>query len=104
MCRFFFCLLTNNKRLTKDNSTKRRSVKDATCLFCSELESIFHLFPKCCVAMRICNLISELMLINLGPDFELVACLWIVNKKHIVTNIVVTYVVLWCLRKLQNDL
>jgi hypothetical protein len=40
----FLWLLMNNKTLTRDNLVKRRKVVDESCLFCSEKESIHHLF------------------------------------------------------------
>jgi hypothetical protein len=40
----------NNKILTRDNLVKRREVDDGSCLYCRELESVDHLFLKCCVA------------------------------------------------------
>lgn len=41
---FFLWLLTKNKVLTRDNVSKRKSVDDERCLFCSEKETIIHLF------------------------------------------------------------
>jgi len=41
---FFLWLLSCNRLLTRDNLKKRRDVSDPTCLFCSEQESISHLF------------------------------------------------------------
>jgi hypothetical protein len=40
----FLWLLANNKTLTRDNLSRRKSLDDKTCLFCNELESISHLF------------------------------------------------------------
>jgi hypothetical protein len=40
----FLWLLANNKVLTRDNLAKRKSDDDKTCLFCSEFESVTHLF------------------------------------------------------------
>jgi len=55
---FFLWLISNNRVLTRDNLVKRREVTDATCLFCSEKESISHLFFDCCVAMHVWKFIS----------------------------------------------
>ena len=49
---FFLWLLSHNKILTRDNLQKRRDVSDPTCLFCSEQESIRHLFFECCGPVR----------------------------------------------------
>lgn len=40
----FLWLLSKNKLLTRDNLAKRREVNGPACLFCSEHESIVHLF------------------------------------------------------------
>jgi hypothetical protein len=40
----FLWLLANNKVLTRDNLAKRRSVDDKSCIFCSDDESVSHLF------------------------------------------------------------
>jgi len=45
----FLWLLSKNKLLTRDNLAKRRNVDDKTCIFCSDPESIHHLFFDCCV-------------------------------------------------------
>ena len=49
----FQWLVTNNKVLSRDNLAKRREVEDPSCLFCSEKESVQHLFfwLRCCQAM-----------------------------------------------------
>jgi hypothetical protein len=41
---FFLWLLSKNKLLTRDNLEKRRQLNDMSCLFCSENESVHHLF------------------------------------------------------------
>jgi hypothetical protein len=43
-------LLSNNKTLTRTNLVKRRHVEDKSFLFCSEQETVSHLFFDCCVA------------------------------------------------------
>jgi hypothetical protein len=45
----FLWLLANNKVLTRDNLSKRRELNDVSCLFCTEDESVHHLFFGCCV-------------------------------------------------------
>jgi hypothetical protein len=46
----FMWFLLNNKILTRDNLNKLRHVDDQTYVFCSELESVNHLFFDCLVA------------------------------------------------------
>jgi hypothetical protein len=49
----FLWLLANNKTLTRDSLARRKSLDDKMCLFCSEHESVSHLFFECCVAGRV---------------------------------------------------
>jgi hypothetical protein len=70
---FFLWLLSNDRLLTRDNVAKRRNVNDPACLFCSEPESITHLFFDCCVAKNIWLIVSEVLNQNLGTDFESIA-------------------------------
>jgi hypothetical protein len=64
----FQWLLSKNRLLTRDNLAKRREVLDQTCSFCSEKETIKHLFFQCIVAKRIWCTTSELF--NLDGDFD----------------------------------
>ena len=100
---FFLWLLSNNRVLTRDNLGKRREVSDPTCLFCSEKESISHLFFECCVARNIWLIISELLNQDIGANFESIARFWVANKRHKFTN-VVTSSVIWSLWKLRNEM
>jgi hypothetical protein len=47
--------------------------------------------------------VSELLDLNLGCDFESVAHLWLANKRHELTN-VISSAVLWSLWKLRNEI
>lgn len=58
---FFLWLLSHNRLLTRDNLSKRRDVSDLTCPFCSEMESITHLFFDCCVSVNVWKLVSEVL-------------------------------------------
>jgi hypothetical protein len=49
-CYIFLWLLAKNKVLTRDNLAKRKRLDDLSCLFCTESESVSHLFFDCCVA------------------------------------------------------
>jgi hypothetical protein len=44
----FLWLLANKNVLTRDNLSKRKNVDDKTCLFCTEYESVTHLFYELC--------------------------------------------------------
>lgn len=46
----FLWLLSHNKFMTRDNLLKRNMNKPVCCVFCSENESIDHLFFQCIVA------------------------------------------------------
>ena len=99
----FLWLLANNRILTRDNLAKRREVQDKMCLFCSENESVNHLFFDCCVARQCWAVISEILQFEIGMNFESVGRCWINNKKMGMVNML-TSVVLWSLWKLRNAL
>jgi hypothetical protein len=46
--------------------------------------------------------LSESLQVNLGGSFESVGQFWLINRKHVVLNIV-TAAALWSLWKLRND-
>jgi hypothetical protein len=52
--------------LTRDNLEKRRHVDDKSCLFCSDLESISHLFFECVVARKTWVMVSSVLGWRLG--------------------------------------
>ena len=97
----FLWLLSNNKLLTRDNLSKRRPMADVTCVFCSENESIVHLFFECCVAKEVWSSCANSLGISLNPGFESIARLWIYKKKHAITNLC-TSAILWCIWNLRN--
>ena len=66
----FLWLLANDKLLTRDNLSKRKKIDDLTCIFCSEPESIHHLFCDCVVARAIWSDISNVLGICIGENFE----------------------------------
>ena len=84
---FSLWLLANNKILTRDNLANRRTVDDQTCLFCSEPESCHHLFFDCFVAKLIWPVISEMVGVEVGADFESVARWWLSNNKNAALNV-----------------
>jgi hypothetical protein len=62
-----------NKLLTRDNLEKRRKVEDKTCLFCSEKETICHLFFEYVVVKQAWDTISAVYGFPIGSDFESMA-------------------------------
>ena len=66
----FLWLLSNNKLLSRDNLSKRRTIDDLTCQFCCEVESVPHLFFGCCVVKLVLSDISDLIRKSVGQDFE----------------------------------
>jgi hypothetical protein len=99
----FLWLLVNNKLLSRDNLSKRQHVPDVSCVFCSEVESVTHLFFECVVASEMWNQISMLTGIKLQVNLFSVSSLWICEKTNQVPNIVHA-AALWSLWKLRNDL
>ena len=77
--------------------------KPENCIFCSEKESIDHLFFNCIVAKQIWNVVSAFFETEIGTNYNSVARFWVSNKKHAVVNSVCA-AVLWCLWKDRNDL
>jgi hypothetical protein len=71
---FFLWLLSKDKILTRNNLSKRQNVADS-CLFCGEEESAAHLFFKCVVAMKAWGVMSEVLGVNIGANYESVASL-----------------------------
>jgi hypothetical protein len=97
----FLWLLANNKLMTRDNLEKRHLGKPISCEFCSENESISHLFFECIVAKRIWISTSNFLNLQLGSDFESIAKYWLANKKHSVTNSICA-AILWSIWKTRN--
>ena len=99
----FLWLLSNNKTLTRTNLAKRRHVDDTTCLFCSEQETVHHLFFECCVPKVLWTYISEIFHVALGTDYESIARWWISNKTYKVMNCF-SAALMWCLWKFRNEM
>jgi hypothetical protein len=79
--------VSKNKLLTQDNLEKRRVV-DTSCLFCAEKENVCHLLFECVVARMAWEVISEVVGVRLGQDYESIAKLWLCNTKFGVINII----------------
>lgn len=87
-------LVINNRALTRDNLAKRKKVEDESCLFCSEKESIHHIFFECVVARQLWVIISEILGCNIGSDIVDVGKYWLSNKKFFLLNMI-TSAVFW---------
>ena len=98
----FLWLMFNNKSLTRDNLAKRRHVEDMTCVFCSELETIQHLFFDCIVAKKIWAIIAECFNIPIPVSFTSLSSFW-KRKKHGEALNTATSATLWSLWLLRND-
>jgi len=55
--------------LTRDNLSIRKKLDDMTCLFCSENESVQHLFFECVVAKQMWVYLSEACDRDVGQGF-----------------------------------
>jgi hypothetical protein len=100
---FFLWLVIKNRALTRDNLAKRRKVEDECCLFCSEKETIHHVFFECVVAKQCWNIMSDILGSRVGDNMCDVGKFWLSNKKHVLVNIV-SSAVIWSIWKLRNDL
>jgi hypothetical protein len=74
-------LLANNKILIRDNlAKKRKKMDDQSCLFCTENESVKHLFCECFIAHAMWAIIYEIIALPAGADFESIAKFWLRDK------------------------
>jgi hypothetical protein len=99
----FLWLLSKNKLLTRTNLAKRRKLEDLSCLFCSETETVHHLFFDCCVANGVWSVLADILNLSGNCNYEYVASLWLANKKIMLAN-VVNAAALWCLWNLRNKI
>jgi hypothetical protein len=72
-------------------------------MFCSEEETVHHVFFECVVAKHMWVYISECLYVNLGGCFESIGKFWLSDKKNSVINIF-TSAALWGHWKLRNCL
>lgn len=56
----FLWLLSNNRTLTRDNLSKKKSLNDKSCLYCVAVETVSHLFFGCYVASVVWESVSAL--------------------------------------------
>jgi hypothetical protein len=99
----FLLLVANNKILTGGDMSKRKPLDDMSCLYCSEAESVNHLFFSRCVAKCAWEALPEIMKFQTMGDFESVAKLWLQNKKYKFVNLCPA-AMLCTLWKSRNDL
>ena len=85
------------------NLAKRKHIEDKTCMFCTELETVNHLFFDCCVAKVLWAYMFEIFHIPLGSDYESIARWWISNKTYKVMNCF-SAALMWCLWKFRNEM
>jgi len=70
----FLWLLSNNKLMTVDNLAERGIHKPLDCKFCSEKESIHHLFFECIIARQLGHTFLILMVL-----LSILTLIWLVN-------------------------
>jgi hypothetical protein len=88
----FLWLLSHNKLATVDNLNRKGFSKPNQCCFCSEDDSVMHLFFQCVVAKIIWKLDSDIIGCEIGGDYLSVASRWIHKKKCYAMNIFTTAV------------
>lgn len=98
----FLCLLSHNKLMTKDNLLKRGMEKPKECMFCTEDETICHLFFECVVAKMIWHFVLEFCGYSVTSYLEL-ANRWLDCKKYEFPN-TISAGALWCIWLTRNDL
>jgi hypothetical protein len=73
----FLWLLSHNKLATVDNLNKKDFSKPKQCCFCSEDESVMHLFFQCVVVKVIWKLVGSIIRCEIGSDYLSVTSGWI---------------------------
>lgn len=99
----FLSLIVYNKILTRNNLAKRRPVDDPSCLFCSEQESVQHLFFCCVVARILWTFVSDYFNLEHISSLADIATLWQQPKKNVVLNMICA-ASLWSLWTLRNEI
>lgn len=66
--------------------SKRKTIDDSNCLFCNEKESVVHLFFECVVAKQMWSIISEVLDLDCGRDFESIGKVWL-SRSFVIANI-----------------
>lgn len=99
----FLWLVSHNKIMTRDNLRKRHKIKPLDCVFCSENESVHHLFFGCVVAKYVWTVIGEYFNISLGDDYLSIARFWLSNMKNSALNVACA-AAMWYLWKIRNSM
>ena len=99
----FLWLLSNNKILTRMNLAKRQHVEDKTCLFCSEQETVGHLFFDCCVARRFGSAVPTARMSILNLTSPLLLNGGSAGTKYDVINMC-TSAIHWSIWELRNNM
>lgn len=73
--------------------SKRNTIEDSRCLFCNEREYVAHLLFDCVMANQMWVIISEVLELNCGRDFESIGKLWL-SKRYTIANMF-TSAALW---------
>jgi hypothetical protein len=71
-------------------------------VFCSEKETIAHLFYECVVAKQASCLIDQIFSFDVGSCYESMAKCWLCNKKFGIVNMF-SSVVCWSIWKFRNS-
>jgi hypothetical protein len=77
--------------------------KPEDCIFCSENETVHHLFFDCIVAKQFSREVSLLFKVDIVHVFESVARFWVANNRHHVLYSV-SSCALWCLWKTRKGM
>lgn len=89
--------------MTRYNLEKRKMNKPLHCVFCTEHESVQHLFFVCTVAKLVWNEIRSFFGLQIGTSILSVTSRWVAGKKLDVLNSV-SAAVLWVLWKHRNNI
>ena len=81
------------KVLTRENLT-RKNLDDTNCVFCSEKESVEHIFFECVVAKQLWQEIFDTIDFNCCQNFEYIGSMWLCNKRFLIVNML-TSATLW---------
>lgn len=99
----FLWLLSHNKILTRDNLSKRQHLADKTCLFCTEPETVNHLFFECVVSRLMFHEVADIIQKPEITSYEQMATYWLCNERNGVVNMITTALI-WTIWKFRNDL
>jgi hypothetical protein len=72
-------------------------------VFCSELETVNHLFFEWIVVNQVWGFLSDVFGVQVGHDFESVARWWVSNNKKLVLNVFCA-ATLWSIWSLRNKI